>query len=77
MSGNVQVRIMTGKGEPELVDGRDDAAVIVRLSKGDATLDPSVAFMTGKIKAEGHTGVLFASLSSGEIAASVARLLGE
>ncbi|MGE0305335.1 MAG: hypothetical protein AB7Q27_06225 [Acidimicrobiia bacterium] len=74
MSGTVQVRIAAGKGEPELVDGPDDADVIVRLGQADTGLDPSVAFMTGKLKAEGHTGVLFASLSSGAIAASIARL---
>lgn len=76
MSGTVQVRIAAGKGEPELIDGPDDADVIVRLAKGDAGLDPNVAFMTGKLKAEGHTGVLFESLASGEIAGSIARLLG-
>jgi hypothetical protein len=40
----------------------------------DAVTDPSVAFMQGKLKAVGHTGVLFEVLRSGEAAAVLSRL---
>jgi hypothetical protein len=65
-----------GKGEPDLVDGPDDAAVIVRVALADTGLDPVVAYMQGRLKAEGHTGVLFDALKSGAIAASLAQRIG-
>ena len=70
----VQVRIAGAKGKPDHVDGSDDASVIVRLGTSDIALDPTVAFMTGKLKAEGHTGALFEALSQGEVAAAIDRL---
>jgi hypothetical protein len=71
---SVQIRITRAKGEPDLVDGPDDASVVVKVAVADAALDPTVAFMQGRLKAEGHTGVLFDALSSGELAAALARL---
>ena len=70
----VQVRVSGAKGEPDLVDGPDDALVVVRVAINDTGLDPTVAFMTGKLKAEGNTGVLFDALARGEIAAALGRL---
>jgi hypothetical protein len=74
-SGSVQVRITRAKGEADLVDGPDDATVVVKVGLGDAGLNPAVAFMQGRLKAEGHTGVLFDALASGRIAASLSELM--
>ena len=71
----MQVRIARAKGEAELVDGPDGATVVVRVAWADARLDPAVAFMQGKLKAEGHTGELFDRLSDGSVASALARLL--
>ena len=62
----VQYRLVVGKKD-ERVDGPDDADVVVTVSSADASLDPSVAFMLGKLKSTGPTGPLFDDLSSGEV----------
>ena len=69
----LQVRVAVDK-KKELVDGPDDADVIVTVSASDAGLDPTVAYMQGRLKAMGHTGKLFAALRSGEIERALARL---
>ena len=73
MSGTVQYRVAFGKND-EVVEGPDDAEVVVSIASGDAHLDPSVAFMQGKLKATGRTGVLFDVLRNGEAAAAISRL---
>jgi hypothetical protein len=73
MSCTVQYRVAFGKND-EAVEGPDDADVVVSVPAADATTDPSVAFMQGKLKAVGHTGVLFEVLRSGEAAAVLSRL---
>ena len=70
---SVQVRLALSKRE-ERVDGPDDADVVVTVAAADASIDPAVAYMQGRLKATGHTGRLFEALRSGEIAAAVARL---
>ncbi len=70
---NVQYRVVFGKKD-EAVDGPDDADVVITVGVGDAALDPAVAFMQGKLKAVGHTGLLFELLRSGEVADAVSRL---
>lgn len=70
---SVQVRLALSKKE-ERVDGPDDADVIVTIGVADAAVEPTVAYMQGKLKATGHTGRLIDALQSGEIAAAVARL---
>ena len=70
---SVQVRLALSKRE-ERVDGPDDADVIVTIGVVDAAVEPTVAYMQGKLKATGHTGRLIEALQSGEIAAAVARL---
>jgi hypothetical protein len=70
---SVQVRLAITKKE-ERVDGPDDADVIVTIGVADAGVEPTVAYMQGKLKATGHTGRLIEALQSGEIAAAVARL---
>jgi len=69
----VQYRVVFGKKD-EAVDGPDDADVVITVPAADAALDPSVAFMQGKLKAAGHTGVLFEVLRNGEAAAVISRL---
>lgn len=70
---SVQVRLVVGKKD-ERVHGPDDADVVVSVAVADAGLDPTVAFMQGKLKATGHTGHLFEALASGEVAAALADL---
>lgn len=75
MSGaRLQYRVARGKND-EIVDGPDDAEVVVSVSMADASLDPSVAFMLGKLKNSGPSGPLFDALSTGEVAATLARLV--
>jgi hypothetical protein len=73
MAGSVQVRVVAGKKD-ELVLGPADAEVVVSIGKADADagLDPTVAYMQGKLKATGHTGELLDALRSGEIARLIA-----
>lgn len=72
-SASVQYRVVFGK-QDEAVEGPDDAEVVVTIAAGDAALDASVAFMQGKLKASGPTGVLFEVLRSGAAAAAISRL---
>jgi len=58
----------------EAVEGPDDAALVVSVAAADAGVEPSVAFMQGRMKATGDTGVLFAVLKSGEAADVLRRL---
>jgi len=69
----VQYRVQFGKGD-EAISGPDDADVVVRVVSKDAAADPSLAFMQGKLKAEGSTGALFKVLMSGEAASEISRL---
>lgn len=69
----IQFRVVWGKGD-ERVHGPDDADTVATIAKADCALDPSVAFMRGKLKITGPTGPLFDSLSSGEAARILAEL---
>jgi hypothetical protein len=69
----IQYRVVRGKRD-ELVSGPDDAAVVITVGLVDAALDPTVAYMQGKLKAAGHTGVLLDALRSGEVATALAAL---
>lgn len=72
----VQYRVVVGKGD-ERIEGPDDADVVLTVPLAVAAEDgftPEVEFMRGRLKAAGHTGALFDALSSGEAAASLARL---
>jgi hypothetical protein len=69
----VQYRVMFAKKD-EAVQGPDDADIVVSVAAADTGLNPAVAFMQGKLKATGSTGVLFAMLKSGEMQPVLARL---
>ena len=74
MSGpTIQYRVVKGKRD-EIVEGPDDATVVVTVGLADVGLDPTVAYMQGKLKAAGHTGVLLDALRSGEVARALAAL---
>ena len=62
----IQYRVAKGRKE-EIVEGPDDAAVVVAIAAADLPLGANVAYMRGKLKATGHTGVLLRALASGEI----------
>ena len=63
---NIQYRVAKGKKE-EVVEGPDDADVVVSIAAGDLELGANVAYMRGKLKATGHTGVLLRALAGGEV----------
>ncbi len=69
----VQYRVAFGKKD-ETVEGPDDADIVVSVAAADVGLDPTVAFMRGKLKATGSTGALFELLKSGEMPAILVRL---
>lgn len=69
----IQYRVAFGKKD-EAVDGPDDATTVVTLAAADAALDPTVAFMRGKLKATGSTGELLQALADGSAAAAISRL---
>ena len=71
MSAPLQVRVVLGKRD-ERVHGPDDAEVVVTVGIADVGLDPSVAYMQGKLKATGDTGPLFELLRSGRLAEALA-----
>jgi hypothetical protein len=70
---SIQYRVAKTKRE-EVVDGPDDADVVVTIAGGDVATNPTVAYMQGKLKATGHTGVFLQALASGEVEAALSRL---
>ena len=75
MRGTVQYRVMVGKKEPDLVSGPDDADLVINVPLEDAREDPAVAYMQGRLKAAGPTGLLFEVLASGDAAANLRSLV--
>ncbi len=69
----VQYVVSFSKKE-EAIDGPDDADVVVRIAAKDVDLDPTVAFMKGKLKAEGSTRALFEALWSGDATKTISQL---
>ena len=51
----VQYRVAVGKRD-EIVVGPDDAELVVTIAQADIGLDPTVAYMQGKLKSTGPTG---------------------
>ena len=70
---SVQYRVAFGKKD-EVVEGPDDADLVISVGAADVGLDPTVAFMRGKLKSVGSTGQLFELLKSGEVAPILQRL---
>jgi putative sterol carrier protein len=70
---SIQYRVVFKKND-EAIDGPDDADVVVRIDAKNASMDPTTAFMAGKLKAEGNTRSLFEALWSGDAAAVISRL---
>ncbi len=76
---SVQYRLVVAKKD-ERVEGPDDAEVVFTIPVADAGadgFDATRAFMRGRLKAAGHTGVVLDTLKSGAADAAIARLLAE
>ena len=69
----VQYRVGFGKND-EAVEGPDGADVVVTIAAADAALDPTVAYMQGKLKSTGSTAALLVVLRNGEATAAISRL---
>jgi hypothetical protein len=67
----VEYHVVLGKRN-EVVTGAADPDLVITVGVDDRLLDPTVAYMQGKLKATGDTGQLFAVLRSGEVAAALA-----
>ncbi|MEO5901070.1 MAG: hypothetical protein ABIR68_13230, partial [Ilumatobacteraceae bacterium] len=70
---SVQYRVAFGKKD-EVVDGPDDATVVITIAAADTAVEPTVAYMRGKLKSTGPTGPLFDLLRSGAAASAISRL---
>ena len=69
----IQYRVVFGKND-EVVEGPDDAEVVVTVPAADAALAPEVAFMQGRLKSTGPTGALLAAFADGSAATVISRL---
>jgi hypothetical protein len=73
----VQYRLVVAKKD-ERVEGPDDADVVFTIPVADAGgdgFDATEAFMRGRLKAAGHSGVILDALKSGAADAAIQRLL--
>ena len=70
---SIQYRVAFSKKD-EAVEGPDDADLVVTIAAADAELEPTVAFMQGKLKSTGSTAALFEVMRSGEASAVISRL---
>ena len=70
---SVQYRVKFAKND-EAVRGPDDADVVLSCAAQDALADPTVAYMHGRLKVVGSTGVLFEVLANGEAAEVLSQL---
>ncbi len=72
----IQYRVIVGKKD-ELVDGPDDADLVVSVPLTDVLaddFDPTVAYMQGKLKSTGSTGALFDLLRSDAARTALTRI---
>jgi hypothetical protein len=72
----VQYRVFVAKGN-ELVEGPDDADIVVTVpveDVRDATFDPTVSYMRGRLKTTGSTGQFFQLLRAGTVGEALSRL---
>ena len=70
---SVQYRVTVSKSDVR-VDGPDDAEVIFTCALADALADPTAAYVQGKLKATGHTGVILRELMNGNAAKRLSQL---
>jgi hypothetical protein len=70
---SVQYRVAFGKND-EVVEGPDDADVVVTVPAADAGLDPAVAFMQGRLKSTGPFAPLLVAFRDGSAAGAIKRL---
>lgn len=70
---SVQYRVTASKADVR-VDGPDDAEVVFACALADALADPTAAYVQGKLKATGHTGVILGELMSGNAAKRLSQL---
>ncbi len=74
---SVQYRVVVAKKD-ERTDGPDDAEVVFTVPLVDAAaedFDPTVAYMRGKLKASGDTGVVLDQLKSGAAGTAIAGIV--
>jgi hypothetical protein len=69
----IQYRVAFSKKD-EAIDGPDDADAVVTIAADDAGLDPTVAFMQGKLKSTGSTAALLEVLRNGDAGSVISRL---
>ncbi len=69
----IQYRVNFAKKD-EVVEGPDDADIIVSIAAADVGIEPTVAFMQGKLKTTGPTGAFFELLKSEAVGATLERL---
>ena len=70
---SVQYRVTVSKADVR-VDGPDDAEVVFTCALADALADPTAAYVQGKLKATGHTGVILGELMNGNAAKRLSQL---
>jgi len=67
----MQFHIVLGRRD-EIVRGPDGADLVFTVNRADVGLEPTVAYMQGRLKAVGNTGLLFEALRSGAVAKELA-----
>lgn len=70
---SVQYRVKFAKDD-EVVRGPDGADLVLSCNSQDASSDPTVAYMQGRLKVVGSSGVLFELLANGEVAKTLSAL---
>ena len=67
----MQFHIVLGRRD-EIVRGPDGADLVITVNRADVEVEPTVAYMQGRLKAVGNTGLLFDALRSGAVAKELA-----
>jgi hypothetical protein len=67
----MQFHIVLGRRD-EIVRGPADAELVITVNRADVGLDPTVAYMQGRLKAAGNAGLLFEALRSGAVGRELA-----
>ncbi|HEY1280370.1 MAG TPA: hypothetical protein VGF22_11915 [Acidimicrobiales bacterium] len=67
----MRFHIVLGRRD-EIVRGPDGADLVITVNRADVGLEPTVAYMQGRLKAVGNTGLLFEALRSGAVAKELA-----